>query len=193
MSRWSQWKSKLGVEKRGKERSRSPVSPDPALEAFPSGIKVLNEPLDATADIVFVHGITGDRERTWTSPVNAVCWPRDLLPTSLPDARILTFGYDAYVAGRQGNIARLDISHHANDLLNALANERQTPALATRPIIFVAHSLGGLCAKMQFEDRRLVETDTSEQSRAPLGALHSWQHHMEEVGWQLGPRSPLQY
>ncbi|KAK5054034.1 hypothetical protein LTR84_001996 [Exophiala bonariae] len=181
MSRWSQWKSKLHVDKRGKDRSRSPVA-DSILDSFPSGIKVLVDPPDATTDIVFVHGITGDRERTWTSPTNAVCWPRDLLPESHPEARILTFGYDAYVVGKSDNIAKLDISHHANDLLNALANERQKPTTITRPIIFVAHSLGGLLCKDAIRkseisgDRHLREIASCTRGIAFIGTPHggSW-------------------
>lgn len=182
MSRWQHFKSKLGVEKREKERSGSPVSPSPVLESFPSGIKVLFEPLDATVDIVFVHGLTGDRERTWTSPVNGVCWPRDLLPTVLPDARVLTFGYDAYVARKHGQIAQIDISHHANDLLNALANERQQYASSNRPILFVVHSLGGLLCKDAIQisdisgDKHLTAIASCTQGVLFIGTPHggSW-------------------
>lgn len=117
------------------------------IESFPSGIKTLSDPPDATLDVVFVHGLTGDRERTWTCPSNNVCWPRDLLPTSLPNARILAFGYDAYIVRNQGQVAQIDIAHHANDLLNSLASERREHQSAVRPIVFVAHSLGGILCK----------------------------------------------
>ncbi|KIX06726.1 uncharacterized protein Z518_04702 [Rhinocladiella mackenziei CBS 650.93] len=103
----------------------------PVFESFPSGIKVLFDPPEATLDVVFVHGLTGDRERTWTSPT----------------PEVLTFGYDAYVVRKHGEVAQIDISHHAKDLLNTLVNERQDHASATRPIIFVAHSLGGVLCK----------------------------------------------
>lgn len=114
---------------------------------FPSGIKVLHEPQHPIVDVVFVHGLTGDRERTWTYPANGICWPRDLLPQYLPDARILTFGYDAYVVRARDQVASIDIAHHANDFLNCLANERMDAQASKRPIIIVAHSLGGLLCK----------------------------------------------
>lgn len=182
MPRWLHLKSKRGVEEREKERSGGPVSPSPALQSFPSGIKVLVDPLDAAVDIVLVHGLTGDRERTWTSPVTGVCWPRDLLPLVLPDARVLTFGYDAYVARKHGQIAQIDISHHANDLLNALSNERQQYALATRPIIFVVHSLGGLLCKDAIQksessgDKHLTAIASCTRGIAFVGTPHggSW-------------------
>ncbi|KAJ9605559.1 hypothetical protein H2200_010216 [Cladophialophora chaetospira] len=116
-------------------------------ESFPSGIKILADPPSRLVDVVFVHGLTGDRERTWTSPATGTCWPRDLLPTFLPDARIVTFDYDAYVVRRHGQVAQIDISHHANDLLNHLANERRGLDSASKPVIFIAHSLGGVLCK----------------------------------------------
>ena len=114
---------------------------------FPSGIKILHEPQNPIVDLVFVHGLTGDRERTWTYPENGICWPRDILPQHLPDARILTFGYDAYVVRARDQVASIDIAHHANDFLNCLANERMDTRSANRPLILVAHSLGGLLCK----------------------------------------------
>jgi hypothetical protein len=39
-------------------------------------------------DIVLVHGLGGNRIRTWQK--DGVCWPRDLLERELPNARIIT-------------------------------------------------------------------------------------------------------
>ncbi|KAK4206341.1 hypothetical protein QBC37DRAFT_133662, partial [Rhypophila decipiens] len=35
-------------------------------EIFPSGIRPLCSPDDSAIDIVFVHGLTGNRDNTWT-------------------------------------------------------------------------------------------------------------------------------
>ena len=45
------------------------------------------------ASIVFVHGLTGNRETTWTHKEAKVFWPQAFLARDLPNTRILTFGY----------------------------------------------------------------------------------------------------
>jgi hypothetical protein len=52
-------------------------------------------------DIVAVHGLGGDRYRTWTHP-NGTLWLRDVAVNQLPGARIYTFGYDSGVAFSKG-------------------------------------------------------------------------------------------
>lgn len=101
-------------------------------------------------DICFIHGLTGDRNRTWTAHGQPEPWPKKLLPPKLPNARILTYGYDAYVMARGGSGASSNrLSDHAHNLINDLAGDRirGNGAATRRPIIFVTHSLGGLVCK----------------------------------------------
>jgi hypothetical protein len=65
-------------------------------------------------------------------------WPRDLLPEKVPHARILTYGYDASQNG---------IFEHSQNLLEALKRLRKEKYEKRRPIIFVAHSFGGILVK----------------------------------------------
>lgn len=114
--------------------------------AFPDGVKVLYDCPNATVDICFVHGLTGDRTTTWTAQGQADPWPQTLLPPKLPTARILTYGYDAYMV--RGSVAGSNrLIDHATNLLNDLADDRDVINASSRPIIFVAHSLGGLVCK----------------------------------------------
>jgi protein SERAC1 len=128
-----------GISKGGRTRGESPA-------AFPSGLLTLHEPSEAIVDLVFVHGLSGDREKTWASGDESGCWPKERLPAEVPKARILTFGYDAYIT-RSGGVSKNKIRDHARDLVNQLANARMTEEKNSRPIIFVVHSLGGIVCK----------------------------------------------
>ncbi|KAK7747569.1 hypothetical protein SLS62_009068 [Diatrype stigma] len=118
-------------------------SPNPS---FPDGVKVLHDCPDADVDICFVHGLTGDRESTWTARGQSKPWPQTLLPPKLPNARILTYGYDAYVI-KAGVVGDNGLSDHAMNLLHDLSMDRSTCNASSRPLIFIAHSLGGLVCK----------------------------------------------
>jgi hypothetical protein len=54
-------------------------------------------------------------------------WPRDLLPLDIPEARILTYGYDADVIGSsQADEGKINnFSRHSQDLLAQLEREVQ--------------------------------------------------------------------
>jgi hypothetical protein len=79
---------------------------------------------------------------TWSD--NGVYWPKDLLATDVPKARIFSFGYRADIVGFWGGPSQNRIDNHADDLVAQLAGIRTQTKTADRPIILVAHSLGGL-------------------------------------------------
>jgi protein SERAC1 len=108
---------------------------------------------DSRLSIVFVHGLTGNREKTWTHR-NGIFWPGSLLPEDFPRARIMTFGYDADIV-RFWTIASSNrLGDHGKSLVYALLDQREQ--VGQRPIIFVAHSLGGLVCEdaLNLSDRR---------------------------------------
>jgi hypothetical protein len=85
-----------------------------------------------------------DQEHSVTSEQGVVFWPVDLLPVECKEARILTWVYDTTVTkGYAGAVNKSNIFAHAKDLLFAL-NRDHTP---NRPLVFVAHSLGGILVK----------------------------------------------
>jgi hypothetical protein len=81
--------------------------------------------LSRLRSIIFVHGLTGDREKTWTAKHTNAPWPQTLLPADLPNARVLTFGYDAYVADWRGMVSKNTIGNHSMNLLTAVATYRE--------------------------------------------------------------------
>ncbi|KAI0861805.1 hypothetical protein F4860DRAFT_159420 [Xylaria cubensis] len=107
-----------------------------------------------TVDIVAVHGLNGTARDTWTDKASGMLWLEDFLPDAIPQARIMTFGYDSLLL----SCATGQIEDFARDLLNrlwALRNSRET---INRPLVFVAHSLGGIVVKKALilanEDKR---------------------------------------
>lgn len=70
-------------------------------------------------------------------------WLRDFVPTSIPEARILTYGYNSGVAFSS---SASDITDYARDLLERIRARRKR-STRERLIIFVCHSLGGIVFK----------------------------------------------
>ena len=93
-------------------------------------------------DVVAVHGLQGDAYKTWTHE-NHTLWLRDMLPTEVPSARIMTFGYESAVAFSNSVSG---IRDKALDLLNRLSAKRNDDT-HRRPIVFICHSLGGIVVK----------------------------------------------
>ncbi|KAF2200063.1 hypothetical protein GQ43DRAFT_441917 [Delitschia confertaspora ATCC 74209] len=131
------------------------TGPDNELYATdgPTGIKVVASPPDAVVDIVFVHGLTGNREKTWTHR-NGTFWPCALLSEDFPNARIMTFGYDADVVHFWTIASSNRLDDHGKSLAYALLDQRDQ--VGQRPIIFIAHSLGGLVCEeaLNLSDKR---------------------------------------
>ena len=126
-----------------KQRAPSP-DPDATKEPFPDGPLMLKDCPDANLDICFVHGLTGNRSSTWTADGHTEPWPKTLLSSEFPSARIFTWGYDAYVV-RATVVSSNGLKEHATNLLADITDIRVS--CPSRPLIFVAHSLGGLVCK----------------------------------------------
>jgi hypothetical protein len=97
--------------------------------------------------IVAIHGLGGHWRDTWTGD-NGKLWLRDSVPLRLQDSgfnsRVFSYGYDSSTAFSK---AVTDITDEAGMLLNRIKGERKSQAEHHRPIIFIAHSLGGILVK----------------------------------------------
>lgn len=69
-----------------------------------------------------VHGLNGHREQTWTAP-DGVNWLSDFLPSDIPNARILTWGYDANT-NSTSQISAQSLYDHAKTLVSDLCLKR---------------------------------------------------------------------
>ena len=76
-----------------------------------------------------------------------VFWPRDLLPSAFPEARIATWGYDVQIEGLSTATSQASLFHHSENLLSDLVMLRKSDAAKLKPLIFIAHSLGGIVVK----------------------------------------------
>ena len=87
--------------------------------------------------------MTGKRTKTWLADGAAQPWPQELLAKEIPEARILTYGYDADVAHFIKRAGQNTVREHARNLMRDLVNHRRKDS-SQMPLMFVAHSLGGL-------------------------------------------------
>jgi ankyrin repeat protein/pimeloyl-ACP methyl ester carboxylesterase len=93
-------------------------------------------------NVIFVHGLNGDAYTTWRGQTS-VFWPRDLLGQDLESSRIWTYSCQTQIDMKSKEQKPLEelLEHLANDLLEAVDLSTQGP------VIWVAHSLGGLLVK----------------------------------------------
>ena len=122
----------------------------------------------AIVDIVFVHGLGGNAYTTWLHMGTNIHWPSALLRKKVPDARIITFGYDADVVNWWHEASTNRVTNHAECMIGELVRLREETKTEDREIVFVAHSLGGLVTEAviyfsrhsPFEHIRQIEKNT---------------------------------
>ncbi|KFY29287.1 hypothetical protein V493_02440 [Pseudogymnoascus sp. VKM F-4281 (FW-2241)] len=165
----------------------TPLPPEPDLYSTKGsiGIKVVAEPSNADLDIVFVHGLTGNREATWTHE-NGVFWPT-LLAQDINTARIMIFGYDADIVNIFGMAGGNNLRNHGKSLAFKVSDRRSN--CRDRPIFFIAHSLGGLvCAQALLHcregDKRLEKVFQSTRGIIFMGTPHAGAD-LAELGYRL--------
>lgn len=93
------------------------------------------------ADIVFIHGLTGDPEETWRSEETGEFWPKWLCDT-IPNAAVHSLGYPASLFGKWAK-KEMNLFERAANVLEAMVGR----GIGERPLVFVCHSLGGILAK----------------------------------------------
>ena len=71
-----------------------------------------------------MHGLGGHPIQTWTHPKSKAFWLKDFLPQQIPDARVMTLGYNADAAFGQSTAEVMD---HAKSLLSSLVDKREEP------------------------------------------------------------------
>lgn len=130
------------------------LSPDRKLKSF--GLQVIHRPENvAPLDIVFVHGLGGHFRNTWCKNHDpSLFWPEYWLSREpqIKQARIFSFGYNAsYGAGARSSS---NINDFAKELLYEMRfgtdDNGEDLGIGKVPIMFVAHSMGGLVVKKAY-------------------------------------------
>ncbi|KAJ3527073.1 hypothetical protein NM688_g8176 [Phlebia brevispora] len=108
------------------------------------GFTTLSEGRDL--DIVVLHGLNGHAFATWEDidQTDRFMWLRDCLPEHFPHARVLTYGYNANVLS---DVSTGRLRSYAETFLENLKYERSSEAHRDRPLMLMAHYLGGLVIK----------------------------------------------
>ena len=94
------------------------------------------------ADVIFVHGLTGDPHKTWTTQNGDAFWP-PWLQCEFHNISLYTLGYPARVFAKWAG-SEMDLFERAENILEAFAGR----GIGTRPLVFIAHSLGGILVKI---------------------------------------------
>ncbi|KAG0600690.1 hypothetical protein M758_11G053700 [Ceratodon purpureus] len=136
-----------------------------AEPAMPDGIKKISDRVYSLSEpkagppeieIVFVHGLQfSDYKdafwRTWIAGVKdedgtEIFWPKAWLGDELPRARILSLSYDSS-AWRTNKQGLMDAYVVGETLVQEMVGMAKVGQHKNCPVVFVAHSLGGLMVK----------------------------------------------
>ncbi|KAL7946857.1 hypothetical protein V8C42DRAFT_318947 [Trichoderma barbatum] len=130
------------------------------------GLTPLTAPLqDIAVDIIAVTGLAGHAFGSWKSKNKPDMWLRDFLPETIPNARILTYGYDTKLPGSQSEASIPDLSRRLLESIKTIRSGHTK----SRPLILIGHSLGGLVVKEALAEA----SEGSEDDRAVFRSCYA--------------------
>ncbi|KAM0168180.1 hypothetical protein ACHAPF_011256 [Botrytis cinerea] len=109
-----------------------------------TGVTPISDGDNTSVDIIFIPGLGSHPIGSFKAKYKDYVWIRDSLPKDIPSARVLVYGYDTSIL--DGN-AKHSIPDLAKEFLSSINAFRTATKTSQRPIVFVAHSLGGLLVK----------------------------------------------
>ncbi|XP_076873857.1 protein SERAC1 isoform X2 [Brachyhypopomus gauderio] len=152
-------------------RALANLDRDAEVRKYQDGVYVLHphcrtsQPIKA--DVLFVHGLLGAAFKTWRQkdcdPVEdeksvgmqeeyTECWPKSWLAADCPNLRILAVEYDTHLSDWRAKCPaenqRKSLACRSEELLKKL----KAAGVGERPVIWVAHSMGGLLVKKMLLD-----------------------------------------
>lgn len=128
----------------------------------------INQVSDISSCIA-ISGLGSHAFGSWKDRDSHFMWLRDALPNHLQGARVLIYGYDSKLAESRSYQNLEDVASKFRQSLSVVLGGR----ISSRPLIFVAHSLGGLVLKqamieMASEDAPATELENFKATFAIL-------------------------
>ncbi|PWA27712.1 hypothetical protein CCH79_00000400, partial [Gambusia affinis] len=140
-------------------------------EKYQDGVYILHPQTrvdqPSKADVLFIHGILGAAFKTWRQKDRSTlekereaeseddyteCWPKSWLAADCPNLRVLSVEYDSHLSDWMANCPadnqRKSLAYRSRELLNKL----KLAGVGERPLVWVAHSMGGLLVKKMLLD-----------------------------------------
>uniref|UniRef100_A0A671V7D3 Protein SERAC1 n=1 Tax=Sparus aurata TaxID=8175 RepID=A0A671V7D3_SPAAU len=165
-------------------------------EKYQDGVYILhpqtrgNQPIKA--DVLFIHGILGAAFKTWRQKDRIAseeekeaesmddyteCWPKSWLAADCPNLRVLSVEYDSHLSDWMAKCPaenqRKSLAYRSRELLRKL----KLAGVGERPVVWVAHSMGGLLVKKMLLDAS-EDPDMHELLKNTKGIMfYSVPHH----------------
>ncbi|XP_076612968.1 protein SERAC1 isoform X2 [Chaetodon auriga] len=152
-------------------RALANLDREAVVEKYPDGVYILhpqtrgNQPIKA--DVLFIHGILGAAFKTWRQKDRVMleeargaestddyteCWPKSWLAADCPNLRVLSVEYDSHLSDWMAKCPaenqRKSLAYRSQELLKKL----KLAGVGERPVVWVAHSMGGLLVKKMLLD-----------------------------------------
>ncbi|EHK23526.1 uncharacterized protein TRIVIDRAFT_64038 [Trichoderma virens Gv29-8] len=106
-----------------------------------------------TIDIIAVSGLSSHPFGSWKERGGTFMWLRDEVAKTAKRARVLLYGYDTTLVNSESFQDIGDIATRLSSDVNAIRGARSAQeAFVPTPIVFIAHSLGGLVVKEYPDD-----------------------------------------
>ena len=147
---------------------------------------------EAVVDVVFIHGIQGSPFHTWRQGEGADkalftnCWPKDWLPADYPNIRVICVQYESVFSDWFLSCPLENNKRSVDNQAEVIKQKLEACGVGERPIIWVAHSLGGLIAKRMLSLSN-VKTDASNFLTSTKGLVfYSVPHLGSPIATQTG-------
>ncbi|KAI9692467.1 MAG: hypothetical protein M1822_006698 [Bathelium mastoideum] len=128
-------------------------------------LRAFKDANDHLIDVVAVTGLGGHAYGSFKERGGDHMWLRDALPQDLDNAQIYLYGYDSRLPNSQSFQGIVALATTLRQRLQRLRSTEQKGRPVPRPLVFIAHSLGGILVKeaivqMQDDshDQRMLKT-----------------------------------